>query len=250
MPRAVSAKPRPAQAAKSAASSTQKSPRRRSTYRELLLKKLAELCKGEEGRLVSNNTLQTALDWDDKQYDSVKQQLINEDAIITGRGRGGSVALANSSGPEPLSVFISYSHIDEKHKIEIVKHLKPFERINIISNWHDRKIEAGQDWKGEISTNLKKADIVLLLVSIDFINSEYCYDIEMEEALDRHSKEEAVVIPIIVRACIWTKSPFAKLQAVPKDAQAITTFDDLDTAYAEVAEAVGKVASRIFEQRR
>src|SRR5258708_7682501 len=82
-------------------------------------------------------------------------------------------------------VFISYSHADEKLKESFLKHLKPLERMNLISSWHDRKLLAGDDWGAEISQNLEKADVVLLLVSIDFINSKYCYDIELDRALER-----------------------------------------------------------------
>jgi hypothetical protein len=82
----------------------------------------------------------------------------------------------------------------------------------------------------------------LLLVSIDFINSKYCYDIELEAAMERHSKGNAVVIPVILRSCFWHNTPFAKLQALPKDAKAISSWTDRDEALAAVAEGVRQIA--------
>jgi hypothetical protein len=149
------------------------------------------------------------------------------------------------------SGFISYSHRDEEIKNELIKHLMPLKRLNLIADWHDRKIEAGDKWEEVISENLKKADIVILLISIDFINSKYCYDNEMETALDRAEKGLAVIIPVIARSCMWKNSRFSPYQALPTDGKAITTWGvhAQDEALTVVAEGIRRVADQLMSKR-
>src|SRR4051812_25942213 len=97
-------------------------------------------------------------------------------------------------------VFFSYSHADEALRDELEKHLKILQRQGIIEMWHDRRIGAGSELHGEIDENLNSADIILLLVSADFLNSDYCHDVEMKQAIKRHNNGEAIVIPVILRA--------------------------------------------------
>jgi TIR domain len=104
-------------------------------------------------------------------------------------------------------------------------------------------------WDHVISQNLEKSDIVLLLVSIDFINSRYCYDVELDKALELHEQEKVAVIPIILRNCLWSSMPFAKLQALPKDGRAVNAWPDRDEALANVAEGVRQAAEQIRESR-
>jgi hypothetical protein len=93
----------------------------------------------------------------------------------------------------------------------------------VIHDWHDRKITAGSEWKGQIDQHLNTAGVILLLVSADFVNSDYCYDIEMKRALERHDKGEARVIPVILRPVgSWQDALFGKLQALPKDGKPVT----------------------------
>src|SRR5205085_12328398 len=97
----------------------------------------------------------------------------------------------------PLKIFLSYAHEDEKLKKELEKHLSLLKRQTLIDVWHDRDISAGMEWEQENRKYLKEADIILLLVSPDFINSDNCYTVEMQEALERHKQGEVRVIPVI-----------------------------------------------------
>lgn len=137
-----------------------------------------------------------------------------------------------------ISVFVSYAHADEKLRKELGKHLSVLERQGLIATWHDRMISAGAEWAGTIDARLEQSRIILLLISADFIDSKYCYDIEMKRALDRHDKREALVIPVILRPVILKGSPFAKLQALPKDARAITEWPSVDAACVDVVEGL------------
>jgi hypothetical protein len=145
----------------------------------------------------------------------------------------------------PVPVFYSYAHEDETFRIELAKQLKILERTGIISGWSDRDIAAGEDWRNTISENLKDAKIILLLVSPDFLASDYCYDVEMSYALGRHNRGEAIVIPVFLRKTLFELAPFAKLQGLPKDAKAITDWLNRDDAFAEIAAGIQQAAERI-----
>ena len=103
----------------------------------------------------------------------------------------------------------------------------------------------GDEWEEEISERLEEADIILLLISIDFINSNFCYDVELERALERHKDGAARVIPVILRSCHWQQTPFAKLQALPKEAKAVCSWLDRDEAFTDIAEGIRKVAEEL-----
>jgi hypothetical protein len=218
----------------------------RRTNAELFLDKLRKKSNGEQ-KLIGNKALLEALGWDAEKYGRIKAQLLDADKIIGGRGKGGSVAIADApdSTTTALDLFISYSHADEDLKNKLVKHLEPLKRLNLIAEWHDRQIKAGEDWGKTISDRLEKAKIILLLVSIDFINSKYCYDIELEKALELHYQKKALVIPIVLRFCMWQHTSFAKIQALPKDAKAICSWPDQDEAMTSVAEGVKLAAETI-----
>jgi hypothetical protein len=95
-------------------------------------------------------------------------------------------------------IFFSYSHKDEALRDRLDAHLSLMKHQGLIEGWHDRRITAGNDFAGNISDELERADIILLLVSADFIGSSYCMDIEMARALERHRAGEARVIPVIL----------------------------------------------------
>lgn len=142
---------------------------------------------------------------------------------------------------QAMRVFCSYSHKDENLRNKLETHLKLLQRRGLIETWHDRKIEAGDDWKRKIDDNLERADIILLLVSADFIASEYCYAKEMKRALERHEKNEALAIPIIVRDVSLKGAPFADLQYLPKDGKPIMKWTSKDSAWRNVSEGIERV---------
>lgn len=204
---------------------------------------------GADQQMVPNRQLRDELSWDEERYVRIRAQLHGEGLVVLGRGQGGTVGLARPAANEALKVFISYSHADEKLKDGVLRHLKPLERLNLISQWNDRRLLAGDDWGQEISAALEAADIVLVLVSIDFLNSRYCYDIELERALERHAKGNCRVVPVILRGCLWQHAPFAKLQALPRDGKPVTAWPDLDESLSAVAEGVRLVAEDLLTSR-
>jgi len=152
---------------------------------------------------------------------------------------------ASKSG-ETIEVFFSYSHKDEKMRDKLEKHLSILRRENVIAGWHDRKIMPGTEWKGQIDTQLEQSQIILLLVSAEFLHSDYCYDVELKRAIARHEAGDAHVIPIILRPCDWMKSPIGKLQALPRDgSKPVSDYATQDHAFSEVARGIRRVVEEM-----
>lgn len=142
-------------------------------------------------------------------------------------------------------VVFSYCHVDEDLRNELEKHLSPLKRMGRIETWHDRRINPGDVFEAEISEHFLKANIVLLLVSPDFIASNYCYEVEMRNALQRHERGEAIVIPVILRPCAWHSLPFGKLLAATTDGKPIVKFTHIDDGFVEVVGAVEKALDKV-----
>jgi tetratricopeptide (TPR) repeat protein len=145
----------------------------------------------------------------------------------------------------PVRVFYSYAHEDEALRDELEKHLSLMQRQGIIQAWHDREITAGRAWKDAFDQHLEAAELILLLISPDFLHSDYCYDIEMRHALARHDAGEAWVLPIHLRPVDWQEAPFARLQALPTDARPVTEWADSDQAFRNIAQGIRQAAQAI-----
>lgn len=139
-------------------------------------------------------------------------------------------------------VFYSYAHEDAGLREELAKHLRVLERKQIIESWYDNMIAPGAEWSEEIAVQLDKADIVIVLVSADFLDSDYCYTVEMKRALERHAAGKVCVIPVILRSALWEESPLAKLRALPKDGRAVVLWADRDEAWVDVTRGIRAVA--------
>lgn len=149
-----------------------------------------------------------------------------------------------------VRLFISYSRRDQELRTALDKQLSPLRRAKLIDVWHDRQIDPGQEWDREIKRNLEAADIILLLISADFMDSEYAWSEEMDRAMARHKAGEARVIPVILHPCEWELAPFAKIQALPRDAKAVSTWANQAEALADVARGVRIVAEAIAHHPR
>ncbi len=148
-----------------------------------------------------------------------------------------------------IAAFISYSHKDEALLDQIKPHLATLKRQGLIQTWDDRQITGGSDWAEAIARNLETADIILLLVSADFIASDYCWGIELQRAIERHQSGSARVIPIILRPVDWEDTPFRQLQALPKGGKPVTEWENRDTAFVDAARGIRKVVEELRTQR-
>ena len=158
--------------------------------------------------------------------------------------------MSPGSKPSRSPSFYSYSHEDEALRDQLAKHLSLLKRQGVIAEWHDRRIGAGEEWKGEIDKNLESARIILLLVSPSFLASDYCYDIELKRAIERHDEGEARVIPIILRPVDWKGASFAKFAALPRDERPVTLWSDRDEAFLDVAVGIRRAVEAMRNSAR
>lgn len=145
-------------------------------------------------------------------------------------------------------VFFSYSHRDEDLRNELEIHLSTLKHQAIIEPWHDRRIDAGQEFSQEISEYLDEADIILLLVSPYFLGSQYCYDVEMKRALEKHKTKEAVLIPVILEPCDWEFSLFGGIMATPTDGKPVTKHSNIHDAFLDITNSIRKVSLKINDK--
>ena len=142
-------------------------------------------------------------------------------------------------------LFFSYSHVDEDLRDRLETHLSSLRRQGLIESWHDRRITAGDDFGSAIDAHIDTADVILLLVSPDFIASDYCYEREMTRALERHQHGDTRVIPVILRPCDWHDLPFGKLLATPRDGLPITKWPNIDDAFLDVVTAIKRALKEL-----
>jgi hypothetical protein len=142
-------------------------------------------------------------------------------------------------------VFYSYSHKDGELRGRLATYLGPLTRQGKIVSWHDRDIRPGADWNAEISDQLETADLILFLVSEHFLDSDYCFGVEVEAALSRLKRGDVSVVPVLLKPCLWQESRFSQLQFVPRDAKPIMSSRSPDDAFAEVAREIGEIVSQL-----
>ncbi|MBV8820383.1 MAG: TIR domain-containing protein [Acidobacteriaceae bacterium] len=149
--------------------------------------------------------------------------------------------MANSRPALPLRLFVSYSHRDDDLRERFLVHLDPMRREGLIAPWHDRRITAGTEWVGAIDENLEAADLIVLLVSPDFLASDYCNDVEMKRALERVKSGEARIVPVILKPCDWETSRFAGFEALPKDAKPVVDWQTSDHGLVDAVQGLRRV---------
>ncbi len=137
-------------------------------------------------------------------------------------------------------VFFSYSHADEALRDRLEKSLAMLKRQGLVEAFHDRRIPPGDLLDDSIDAALERADLILLLVSPDFLASDYCYGRELTRALERAASGDATVIPIVLRPCEWLQTPLQHFMALPTDGKAVTKFADLDDAFLEISTGIRK----------
>lgn len=149
---------------------------------------------------------------------------------------------------EPVDLFYSYAHEDEKLRDELDGHLALLRRKGVIRPWHDRGIVPGQQWDEAIDRELSTADLILLLVSMDFLNSDYIWGKELATAIERARRGDASVIPVLLRAVDIEDAPFAHLQGLPTDLRPVTSWPNRDEAWTDVAKGIRRAVEAIRQR--
>lgn len=141
----------------------------------------------------------------------------------------------------PMKVFISYSHKDKKYKEKITAHLSSLVRQKYIDIWCDSEIFAGEDIDIEIKKALLESQIILLIISDDYLNSYYCYEIELKKAFELYKENKIIIIPILARPVDLKGTLFDSLKTLPEDRRAVSKFSNPDYAYENIAKEIRKV---------
>ena len=152
---------------------------------------------------------------------------------------------------EQIKLFYSYSQLDEEYRLEIEKSLRMLQRHDGLESWSFRQIPPGKDWDKTIKNELETSDIILFLVSRDFLASDYCYDIEVTRAMELHDSKKSIVVPIILRACDWKHkdSPFKKLEGLPEKAKPIKEWEDKDIAYNDITQKLKLTIAEVKQKK-
>ncbi len=138
-------------------------------------------------------------------------------------------------------IFISYAHKDEELKSQFETHLSGLKRQKLIDVWTDRQVLIGDKWDEKIKNKLITSDIVIFLISSDFLASEYINEVEINETILRHKNNEVLIAPIFLRPCDFESSLLSDFQGVPRDAEFITTWKDKDSAFLAVTKELKKI---------
>ncbi|MSP62627.1 MAG: toll/interleukin-1 receptor domain-containing protein [Myxococcales bacterium] len=171
--------------------------------------------------------------------------LLLPDGRPCGAGAAGKPPINSPGLGRSARVFISYSHADDAHRKRLDVHLAPLKREGLIAPWHDRMLLPGTLWDAEIDRFLAEADVVLLLVSADFVASDYCFKREMGFALDLHRRGKMQIIPIVVEPTDFGKMPFAQFQGLPRDAKPVSLWSSTDEAWLDVAKGIRRVVETL-----
>ena len=147
---------------------------------------------------------------------------------------------------ETISIFYCYARKDKKSRDTLAEHLSNLKWQGLITEWHDFDISPGQEWENEIAAHLDTADIILLLITRNFMASYYCHEVEMKRAIERHKAREARVIPIRLRHVDWENAPFSKLQALPSNGKTVSDWPDKDKAYTDICQGIKKVVNEFL----
>ena len=149
-------------------------------------------------------------------------------------------------GKGPLRLFLSYAHEDRNILEELRKHLAPLRHEQVVTDWYDRELVPGQSWNHRIQEQLESSHLVLVIVTADFVASDYAYGQELNRALELHDTGLLRLIPVIARNCLWQNLPLARIQVLPEGAVPISRWQDRDDAYVSVVTGVERAAREIL----
>jgi internalin A len=230
------------------------------SFEKLPLTELVPVPKHPSVLVPYNDLLAYEASGDDEYKIIVDGQLVKQSvaALLDGVDLPGVRRLADRLIPfdreytehrDSLSLFISYSHKDDRFRDELRGALTPYERKGEIKSWDDTEIIPGQKWEPELLAKLADADIIVLLLSNDFIASDYCYEKEMDVARKRDAVGECAIVPIVVRACKFEKLELGQIQAIIPDGKPIKQHKDRDAAWLKVTNKLDRVIANLKKER-
>ena len=147
---------------------------------------------------------------------------------------------------QPVKCFYSYAHADKDFREKLSRYLAPLRQQKKIEEWYDRNIAPGENWNDEISDQIGSADVIFFLISAEFLASDYCFGVEVEQALTRLKAGTVKIVPILIKPCLWDQSRFSELQIIPRDAKPITAALSSDDAFFQVAEEIKNMVTAML----
>jgi tetratricopeptide (TPR) repeat protein len=156
---------------------------------------------------------------------------------------------SSPTASRPVEFYFSYAHNDELLRDQLVTHLSFLRRQGIVEAWHERAITPQEMWRDQIDEHLESATLILLLISPDFLASDYCAGVEVARAMEKHESGESLVIPIILRPCDWREAPFGKLQVLPKNARPVTSWKNRDEAFLNISQGINQAIKGFLAAR-
>ena len=150
-----------------------------------------------------------------------------------------------TANPSGVRLFISYAHEDESYLKDFEKHLIPLREAGLVTEWHDRKIRAGQKWNEEIQSKLESAEIFIFMLSNDFMGSEYSKKVELNIARKKQKEGKATIIPMLIRPVDWEETVFGDFQAIPTDANPVSEWKSRDAAFVNVIKHLREICKEM-----
>jgi len=147
-------------------------------------------------------------------------------------------------------LFVSYSRKDVAYLEEFKVQTAGLRRNNVVEVWTDQEIVPGNVWEANLKAQLESADIMIFLVSPDFIASDYIYDVEIGKAIERHNRGEVVIVPVIIRPCDFSSTPLTKFQALPKNAEPISKWENRDEAWMNAVDGLKRTIENANELKK
>lgn len=154
------------------------------------------------------------------------------------------------SQKEQVKIFFSYSHKDREYLDEFKEYIKIFERNNLVERWDDNELVVGEKWDKTIKDKIYSADIIIFLLSSTSLASDYIYHNELKVAFELNEMDEAYVIPIIIKDCLWDMTEFKSFQILPIDGKAVNSWDRREEAWTSVSRGLKKAIDNIISAKQ
>ena len=143
--------------------------------------------------------------------------------------------------PTPVNVFICHAHEAEELARELETHLASLRKEGLVRSWTARAVGGGEAFRGEVEQRIAEAGVILLLVSADFLASDYLYDVELKRALERYDARDAIVRAVLLRPCDWQGTPLARVLRLPESGVPVTRHPDADEAFTKIVQELRKL---------
>lgn len=146
--------------------------------------------------------------------------------------------------------FVAYSHLDARFRHELEDQLKLLSRKGKLEWWSEQQLIPGEEKYATLNDKLMEADLILLLISIHFLADDFCWSQQLKKAIERHDNGEAIVVPVFVRPCAWEGTPIQKLQGVPTNGKAISSWPDKHEGWTEVAREIDRALMAWYDRQQ